>query len=59
MINELMEEAYRVVDGHCGCGTGTCCYGCIANYNNQSKQAYLSRDTAKQILGALLSPTIN
>ena len=53
-VEELIEEAYRVVDGHCGCGDETCCYGCIANYYNQMKQAKLSRGAAKRILGALL-----
>lgn len=54
-VLELVEEAYRVVDGHCGCGEETCCYGCIANYYNQMRQAKLSRGAAKRILGALLS----
>lgn len=55
-VFELVEEAYKVVDGHCGCGEETCCYGCIANYYNQMKQTKLSRGAAKRILGALLSP---
>ena len=54
-VPELVEEAYKVVDGHCGCGEETCCYGCIANYYNQMRQAKLSRGAAKRILGALLS----
>ncbi len=53
-VPELIEEAYKVVDGHCGCSEETCCYGCIANYYNQAKQAKLSRGTAKEILGLLL-----
>ena len=53
-VQELIEEAYRVVDGHCGCGEETCCYGCIANYYNQTKQSRLSRGAAKRLLGALL-----
>ena len=55
MVEKLIQAAYDVVDGHCGCGEETCCYGCIANYYNQSKQADLSRGAAKQILGTLLS----
>lgn len=54
-VPELIEEAYKVVDGHCGCGEETCCYGCIANYYNQMRQAKLSRGAAKRILEALLS----
>lgn len=54
MVDELIREAYKVVDGHCGCGGETCCYGCIANYHNQSVQARLSRRAAKDLLGVLL-----
>ena len=59
-VAELIEEAYKVVDGHCGCGEETCCYGCIANYYNQAVQANLSRGAAKRILGTLLavSPSV-
>lgn len=53
-VPELIEEAYRVVDGHCGCGMETCCYGCIANYYNQMRQAKISRGAAKKILSDLL-----
>lgn len=53
-IDELMARAYAVVDGSCGCGEDTCCYGCIANYYNQTRQAKLSRGAAKEILGSLL-----
>lgn len=54
-VTELIEEAYKVVDGHCGCGEETCCYGCIANYYNQVVQANLSRGAAKRILETLLT----
>lgn len=54
-VTDLIEEAYKVVDGHCGCGEETCCYGCIANCYNQVVQANLSRGAAKRILGALLT----
>ena len=53
-LESLLERAYTVVDGHCGCGEDTCCYGCIASYYNQSKQASLSRGAAKSILESLL-----
>ena len=55
MVDELIRMAFEVVDGHCGCGPETCCYGCIANYYNQSKQASLSRGVAKEVLGSLLT----
>lgn len=54
MVPELIREAYHVVDGHCGCGESTCCYGCIANYYNQTIQHKLSRGEAKRVLGILL-----
>lgn len=54
-VPQLIEEAYKVVDGHCGCGEETCCYGCIANYYNQVVQANLSRGAAKRILETLLT----
>ncbi len=53
-VKELVERAYVVVDGHCGCGEDSCCYGCIANYYNQVEQSKLSRGIAKRILGSLL-----
>lgn len=53
MINELLREAFRIVD-ECTCSRDTCCYGCIGNYNNQSRQAKLSRGAAADILGALM-----
>lgn len=53
-VIELIEKAYTVVDGHCGCGDDACCYGCIANYYNQTRQSMLSRGAAKRILGSLL-----
>ena len=56
-LDELIQSAYDLVDGHCGCSEDTCCYGCIANYYNQSKQSSLSRGAAKRILGMLLGIT--
>ncbi len=52
-IERLVETAYDVV-ANCSCGEETCCYGCIANYYNQGRQAKLSRGAAKRILGLLL-----
>lgn len=52
-IDELIERAYDIV-ANCSCGEETCCYGCIANYYNQGRQAQLSRGSAKMILGTLL-----
>lgn len=53
MVDELLREAFHIVD-ECTCSRDTCCYGCIGNYNNQSRQAKLSRGVAADILGALL-----
>ena len=53
MVDELLREAFHIVD-ECTCSRDTCCYGCIGNYNNQSRQAKLSRGAAADILGTLL-----
>lgn len=53
-VQELIERAYLIVDGHCGCSEDTCCSGCIASYYNQNVQSILQRGLAKQYLGKLL-----
>lgn len=53
MVEEVLNRAYDIV-ATCSCGEETCCYGCISNYYNQSRQSVLSRGAAKRILGVLL-----
>jgi hypothetical protein len=55
-VEQLVSTAYEIV-ADCDCGEDTCCYGCIANYYNQARQAKLSRGAAKRILGCLLGKT--
>lgn len=49
---EVIQAAYDIVSS-CTCGEDTCCYGCLCNYFNQARQAYLSRGGALRILRAL------
>ena len=50
LVSSVLEKG----GGWCGCGGEACCYGCIANYYNQMKQAKLSRGAVRRTLGALL-----
>lgn len=49
---EILHEAYRLV-ANCTCGEDTCCYGCLCNYYNQTRQHLLSRGAALAILDSL------
>ena len=49
---ELVDAAYHVV-ADCTCSEDTCCYGCLCNYYNQSRQDELSRGGALKILREL------
>jgi ATP-dependent helicase YprA (DUF1998 family) len=55
-VEDLLNQSYERVST-CTCSEDTCCYGCIGNYYNQSKQSELSRGAAMRILGSLLHPT--
>ncbi|MDY6111537.1 MAG: type IV toxin-antitoxin system AbiEi family antitoxin domain-containing protein [Ellagibacter isourolithinifaciens] len=50
----LFNEAYRIVDGRCGCSDEMCRCDCIAIYHNQQDQSKLSRGAAKRYFGELL-----
>lgn len=54
-IKEILVEALKKVDGKCGCGEETCCYGCLRNYDNQAYHDTMSRGWAKEYLTWLLS----
>ncbi len=53
-LEEVMKAAYRRVDGHCGCGEETSCYGCLRSYGNQMEHDVLARGMAKEYLEWLL-----
>ena len=53
-IVDILHAALDKVDGKCGCGEETCCYGCLRNYDNQSYHDTMSRGQAKRYLSWLL-----
>jgi hypothetical protein len=53
-MESVLRAAYLRVDGHCGCGEETSCYGCLRCYSNQLDHEILSRGMAKEYLEWLL-----
>lgn len=53
-IVDILHAALDKVNGKCGCGEETCCYGCLRNYDNQSYHDTMSRGQAKRYLSWLL-----
>lgn len=58
-LEEVIEEARKKVDGICGCGEETSCYGCLRNYSNQYIHEELKRGDALYYLNKLLATTNN
>jgi len=54
-LESVLKGAYKRVDGHCGCGKETSCYGCLRSYSNQMEHDALARGLAKDYLEWLLS----
>lgn len=52
-VEELLSVALDIVST-CTCGLDTCCYGCIASYQNQGRQDALSRGAAMEVVGRML-----
>jgi hypothetical protein len=50
-----LEAALKRVNGNCGCGDSTSCYGCLRSYRNQFAHQYLQRGPVMRYLEALLS----
>lgn len=53
-LEDVLSAALRHVDGTCGCGPETSCYGCLRNYGNQLEHDSLVRGLAKEYLKSLL-----
>lgn len=53
-IEDVLIEAKNKVDGMCGCGEETSCYGCLRNFTNQYIHDELVRGDALHYLGSLL-----
>jgi hypothetical protein len=54
-IRAMLSAARERVDGRCGCGEETSCYGCLQNYQNQFSHDDLRRGDALIFLDELLS----
>jgi len=55
VLRKCLKSAYNRVNGKCGCGETTSCYGCLRNYRNQFSHQYLQRGLAMRYLEKLLS----
>ena len=53
-LETVLKAAYCRVDGHCGCGEETTCYGCLRSYGNQMEHDILARGMAKEYLEWIL-----
>ena len=53
-LETVLKAAYCRVDGHCGCGEETTCYGCLRSYSNQLEHDILARGMVKEYLEWLL-----
>lgn len=53
-LDIVFHAAWKKVNGGCGCGEDTSCYGCLRNYGNQLFHDILERGLAKQYLEAIL-----
>jgi hypothetical protein len=53
VIRAMIRSALDKVDGRCGCGEETSCYGCLQNYQNQLFHDELTRGEALRFLDQL------
>ncbi len=52
-LDKVIAEAKKRVEGVCGCGEETSCYGCLRNYSNQMHHDILKRGLALEYIKAL------
>ena len=52
-LDKVIIEAKKRVNGTCGCGEETSCYGCLRNYSNQMNHDTLKRGLALNYFKAL------
>lgn len=55
IFRSCLEAAQKRVNGNCGCGDNTSCYGCLRSYRNQFAHQYLQRGPVMRYIEALLS----
>jgi ATP-dependent helicase YprA (DUF1998 family) len=53
-IRGVLENALNKVNGACGCGDDTSCYGCLRSYENQFYHEIMERGIVKKYLTDLL-----
>ncbi len=53
-LRRAVAAAAQRVDGGCGCGEETSCYGCLRRYDNQALHSKLRRGPVKRFLQQLL-----
>ena len=54
IFKSSMKAAYFRVEGGCGCGEETSCYGCLRSYRNQFVHPHLKRGQVKAYLHSVL-----
>jgi len=54
-MEKVLVAARERVDGKCGCGEETSCYGCLRNFRNQFFHDNLKRGLAKKFIEDILS----
>jgi len=57
-LDTVLRAAYQRVDGRCGCGEETCCYGCLMHYGNQPYHEIMARGLAREYLEWLIMDTV-
>lgn len=55
VFQACLEASKKRVNGTCGCGDNTSCYGCLRSYKNQFAHQYLQRGPVMRYIEALLS----
>ncbi|MBI4601702.1 MAG: DUF1998 domain-containing protein [Planctomycetes bacterium] len=55
VFNRALQAALERVQGGCGCGLETSCYGCLRTYSNQFAHPHLARGPVKEYLERVLA----
>jgi hypothetical protein len=51
---DVLRSARKRIDGRCGCGEGTSCYGCLRSYRNQFAHHRLKRGPVLSYLDEII-----
>ncbi|MGQ9648371.1 MAG: DUF1998 domain-containing protein [Thermodesulfobacteriota bacterium] len=55
IFRACLEAVQKRVNGNCGCGDNTSCYGCLRSYRNQFAHQYLQRGPVMHYLSRIIS----